>query len=76
MVDSTQKALFESGKQLQHEAARVMKGFKKLLNRWLPANVDGGDPPKDTLKDLSPRQIRSGQEHIKRLNSTLLPGLG
>ncbi|KAI9611291.1 hypothetical protein KEM48_004531 [Puccinia striiformis f. sp. tritici PST-130] len=54
---------------------RVMKGFKKLFDRWLIVNMNGGKPPKDTLIDLSPRQIRSRQDHIKRLNSILLPDL-
>ncbi|KAI7942512.1 hypothetical protein MJO28_012539 [Puccinia striiformis f. sp. tritici] len=53
----------------------VMKGFEKLSHRWLRAKVRGENPPKDTLKDLSPEQIRSRQDHIKRLNSTFLPGL-
>ncbi|KAI9611277.1 hypothetical protein KEM48_004517 [Puccinia striiformis f. sp. tritici PST-130] len=46
----------------------VMKGFGKLSHRWLRAKVRGENPPKDTLKDLSPEQIRSRQDHIKRLN--------
>ncbi|POW01307.1 hypothetical protein PSHT_12586 [Puccinia striiformis] len=42
--------------------------FGKLSHRWLRAKVRGENPPKDTLKDLSPEQIRSRQDHIKRLN--------
>ncbi|KAH9455097.1 hypothetical protein Pst134EA_022573 [Puccinia striiformis f. sp. tritici] len=55
-------------KQAKASLDLVMKGFGKLSHRWLRAKVRGENPPKDTLKDLSPEQIRSRQDHIKRLN--------
>ncbi|KAH9445623.1 hypothetical protein Pst134EB_023459 [Puccinia striiformis f. sp. tritici] len=75
MVDSAQKTLVERREKLRRKADLVMKGFENLSHRWLRAKVRGENPPKDTLKDLSPEQIRSRQDHIKRLNSTFLPGL-